>query len=52
MTQETNETNHFKVKTWGGFNIAILKVNKSTIIEWKITIDLNPKSKITSSRTY
>ena len=44
--------NHFKVKTWGEFNIAILKENKSTMIEWKTTIDLNPKSKVTSCRIY
>ena len=34
------------------FDLAILKINKSTMIEWKIKIDLNPKSKATSSRTY
>ena len=43
--RKTNETNCFKVKTWGGFNLTILKVNKSTMIEWKITIDLNSISK-------
>ena len=42
---------YLKVKTWGGFNLTILKVNKSTMIEWKITLDLKPKSKATSSKT-
>ena len=28
MTQETDETNRFKVKTWRGFGIAILKVKQ------------------------
>ena len=45
---KTNETNRFKVKTWGGFNLAILKVNKSIMIKWKIIIELNSKSKATS----
>ena len=44
--KKTNETNPFKIKIWGGFNLTILKVNKSIII------DLNPKSKVTSCRTY
>ena len=48
----TQETNHFKVKTCGGFNLVVLKVNKSTMIEWKIIINLNPKSKATSCKTY
>ena len=26
--RKTNETNRFKVKTWGGFNLTILKVNQ------------------------
>ena len=43
--RKTNETDHFKIKTWEGFNLAILKVNKSIMIEWKITINLNSKSK-------
>ena len=40
------------VKTQGGFNLTILQANKSTMIKWKITINLNPKSKATSFRTY
>ena len=50
--KKTNESNHFKVKIWGGFNLTILEVNKSIMIKWKIIIDLNPKSKVTSCRTY
>ena len=38
-----NETNSFKVKTWGGFNLTILKEKKFTMIEWKFTIDFLPK---------
>ena len=25
---KTDETNRFKIKTWGGFDISILKVNQ------------------------
>ena len=50
--KKTNKTERFKIKTWGEFNIVILKVNKSIMIEWKITIYLNPKSKATSCKTY
>ena len=46
LSKKTYETNRFKVKNLGKINPTILKVNKSTMIEWKITIDLNPKSKI------
>ena len=28
ITQETNETKRFKVKTWRGFDLAILKINQ------------------------
>ena len=54
--EKTNETNCFKVKIWGGFNLTILKVNKSTMIEWNITIDLNlniklPHVKLTNTTT-
>ena len=42
---KTNGTNRFKVKTYEKFNLAFLKVSKSTMIKWKITIYLNPKSK-------
>ena len=44
--------NHFKVKTYRRFNLTILKVNKFTMIEWKIIIDLNSKSKANSNKTY
>ena len=27
--RKTNETNYLRVKTWRGFNLTILKVNKS-----------------------
>ena len=50
MTQETDETNRFKVKTWRGFGIAILKVKQ---IHYKrievLTIKFNPISIATSS---
>ena len=52
LFRKTNETNRFNVKSWGGFNLTIPKVNKSTMIEWKIIVDSNPKSKATSCRTY
>ena len=56
LLRKTNETNHFKVKTWGGFNLTILKVNESTMIEWKITIDLTlnlklPQVELTNTTT-
>ena len=35
LLRKTNETNRFKVKTWGGFDLTILKVNKSTNKELK-----------------
>ena len=35
ITQETNETNRFKVKTWGSFDLVILKVKKYTNRELK-----------------
>ena len=44
--RKTNETNRFKVKTWRGFNLAILKENNFTIIEWKIALDLEFKSNV------
>ena len=48
--RKTNETNRLKVKTWGGFNLAILKVKQ---IYYKIievfTIRFSPKSIATSS---
>ena len=48
--RKTNETNCFKVKTWKGFNLAILKVKQ---IHYKriefFTIRFNPKSIATSS---
>ena len=28
LLRETNETNYFKVKTWEGFDLTILKVNQ------------------------
>ena len=47
---KTNETNRFKVKTWGGFDLAILKVMQ---IHYKrievFTIKFNPKSIAISS---
>ena len=45
MTQENNETNYLKVKTWEGFDLTILKVKQ--IHDKKIevlTIKFNPKS--------
>ena len=49
MTQKTDKTNRFKVKTWREFDIAILKVNQ---IHYKrievFTIRFNPKSIATS----
>ena len=33
--RKTNEMNRFKVKTWGGFDLALLKVNKFTNRELK-----------------
>jgi len=43
--RKTNETNYFKVKTWGGFNLTILKVKQ---IHYKrievFTIIFNSKS--------
>ena len=35
-SMKTNETNHLKVKTWGGFDLAIVKVNKSTKKNWSL----------------
>ena len=49
-SRKTNETNSFKVKTWGGFDLVILKVKQ---IHYKrievFTIRFNPKSIATSS---
>ena len=28
MPRKSDETNHFKVKTWGGFDLTILKVKQ------------------------
>ena len=48
--KKTNEMNHFKAKTWRGFNLTILKVKQ---IHYKrievFTIRFNPKSIATSS---
>ena len=48
--RKTNETNHFKVKTWGGFDLTIFKVKQ---IDYKrieiFTIKFNLKSIVTSS---
>ena len=48
--RKTNETNHFKVKIWRGFDLAILKVKQ---IHYKrievFTIKFNPKSIATSN---
>ena len=52
LLKKKNETNRFKIKSLGEFNLTILKVNKSTMIKWKITIDLHLKSKDTSCRAY
>ena len=42
--------NHFKIKTWGGFNLAILKVKQIHYKRIKIfTIRFNPKSIGTSN---
>ena len=50
MTKKTNETNRFKVKAWGGFDLTILNVKQ---IHYKriefFTIRFNPKSIATSS---
>ena len=47
--RKTNKTNCFKVKTWRGFNLAILKIKQ---IHYKrievFTIRFNPKSIATS----
>ena len=40
--------NRFKVKTWGGFDLATFKVNKSTNRELKFYKIFNPKSIATS----
>ena len=43
--RKTNETNHFKVKTWGEFGLTILKVKKIHYKRIEIfTIRFNPKS--------
>ena len=49
---KTNETNNFRIKNLGVFNLTILKVNKFTMIECKFTIDFLPKSKATFCKTY
>ena len=47
---KTNETNRFKVKTWGGFDLAILKVMQIHYKRIKVfTIKFNPKSIAISS---
>ena len=43
--KKTEETNHFKVKTWGEFNLAIFKVKQIYYRELKflqsdLTLDL------------
>ena len=47
--RKTDEMNRFKVKTWGGFDLTILKVKQ---IHYKrievLTIKFNPKSIATS----
>ena len=49
-SRKTNETDRFKVKTWGGFNLAILKVKQIHYKRIKVfTIRFNPKSITTSS---
>ena len=35
LFKKTNETNRFKVKIYGGFDLTTLKVNKSTNKELK-----------------
>ena len=52
ITQENQWYQPFQGKTWKGFSLVILQVNKSIMIEWKITIDLNPKSKAIFCETY
>ena len=48
--RKTNETNRFKVKTWRGFNLTILKVNQIHYQRIKVfTIKFNSKSIATSS---
>ena len=43
--------NHFKVKTWGGFDLTILKVKQIHYKKIEVfTIRFNPKSIATSSR--
>ena len=50
MTQKTNETNSFKVKTYGGFDLTFLKVKQIHYKRIEIfTIRFNPKSIATSS---
>ena len=47
---KTDETNHFKVRTWGGFDPAIIKVKQIHYKRIKVfTIRFNPKSIATSS---
>ena len=43
-SRKTNETNRLKVKTWGGFDLTIFKVNKSTKRNWSFYERFNPKS--------
>ena len=48
--KKTEETNCFKVKTWGGFNLPILKVEQIHYKRFEVfTIRFNPKSIATSS---
>ena len=50
MTQETNETNCLKVKTWGRFDLTIIKVKQVHYKRIEVfTIKFNPKSIATSS---
>ena len=50
MTQKTNETNSFKVKTYRGFDLTFLKVKQIHYKRIKVfTIRFNPKFIATSS---
>ena len=50
MTQETNEMNCFKVKTWRGFDLTIFKVKQIHYKRIKVfIIKFNSKSIATSS---
>ena len=41
-SRKTNEMNWLKIKTWGGFDLTILKVNKSTNRNWSFYERFNP----------